>query len=145
MKYLILIAVSLVLSVTCIACTDSPVNTNESTTVSNQQPIDVVSVRAVGLPNPGGPTIEITLKNVSNEPVVSIKCILQLSGEKTFEYDFFPNVSTAVPLQPDATTSQTLNLIGPTGYSDEDSYPLTITGEFLNGQTFSYVRQIQVT
>jgi hypothetical protein len=131
MKYLVFLVLLLLLSVSFLACGN------------NLEPIEVISVKAVGMPNPGGPTIEITLKNVSSELVISVKCILQLDGEKTFDYDF-PEVSTATPLQPDATTSQTLILIGPTGYSDEAFYPLMITVKLVNGQTFSYVKQIQV-
>jgi hypothetical protein len=131
MRYFLILVTILTLSIGFMACS------------SNLEPIEVVSVTAVGPVNPGGPTIEISLKNVSNESIVSIKCILQLDGERTFDIDF-PEVSTATPLQPVATTSQTLNIIGPTGYSDEVFYPLMISVKLLNSRTFSYVRQVQV-
>lgn len=131
MKYLVLLVVLLLLSVSFLACG------------SNFKPLEVVSVKTVGMLNPGGPTVEITLKNVGSESVVSIKCILQLNGEKSFDYDF-PDVSTDTPLASGATASQTLNLIGPTGYSDADFYPLMISGKLSNGRTFSYLEQVQV-
>ena len=137
MRYFLILVAILTLSIGFIACSCNTV------TLPNQQPIEVVSVKAVGPVNPGGPTIKITLRNVSNEPVISVKCILQLDGERTYEYNF-PDVTLAAPLQPNNITSQTLNLVGPTGYSDEVFYPLTIYVTFLGGNTFTYIKQIQV-
>jgi hypothetical protein len=153
MKYLILLVIILALSINFIACSSDTLSTTEppNTLVTsptgatpNQEPVEVISVSEAGQPNPGGPTIKITLKNTVNEAVVSLKVVLKLEGEKTFEYDF-PDVSTSTPLQSGESTSQTLNLIGPTGYSDEAFYPLTIHVRLANGDTFNYTKQVQIS
>jgi hypothetical protein len=148
----ILVAVISLISIFCLfgcACgTLSPTTSTTllatSTGTPNQGPVAVVSVSAVGPPNPGGPRIEIVLKNTGIEPVVFINAVLKLEGEKTFVYNF-PDVSAARPLQPDEVASQTLNLVGPTGYSDEIFYPLMINVTFLSGETFSYIKHIKVS
>lgn len=139
--------ISIFLLVGCAGSTLSPTTSTTlpatSTGTSNQGPVAVVSVSAVGPPNPGGPRVEITLKNVGIVPVISISAFLKLEGEKTFRYDFI-DVSSTNPLQPGATTSQTLNLIGPTGYSDEAFYPLLMYVILDNGDSFTYTKQVQI-
>lgn len=109
----------------------------------NPDPVSVVSVKAVGPTNPAGPSVEIVLKNTGTEAVVSLKAGLQLEGDKKFKYDF-PAVSSDTPLQPGDTVSQTLNLIGPAGYSDESWYPLTIDMIFENDITLAYLKLVQI-
>jgi len=49
-------------------------------TPTGQQPIQVVSVSGPLPPiNPGGPNVEVTLKNVSGDPVVSLTASLEIS------------------------------------------------------------------
>jgi hypothetical protein len=146
-SFLVAIIVILALGLGFSACSNNPTSTTESSSIStntsNQEPINVVSVSAVGPPNPGGPTVKITLKNVGVEPVVSLIANLKLEGEKIFEYDF-PDVSSDTPLKSGVTVSQTLTLIGPTGYSDEAFYPLTINVILPNGSIFTYTKQVQI-
>jgi hypothetical protein len=136
MKNIIVTAILVILlGLLLLSCSNNTSNTG--------QPIAIVSVSSVGPPNPGGPTVKITLKNVGTEPVTLITCILQLDGEKTFTYNF-PDVSSSTPLPPDGIVSQTLNLIGPTGYNDETFYPLQITVIMENGKIVAYSEQVQV-
>ena len=110
----------------------------------DQQPIEIISVlsppvRPGELVNPGGPVIEITVKNVSVEPVVSLTAILETS--RSFQLTF--NVYPSNPLLPDQTFSQKFILIGG-GYGENIPYPLTIKGTLQNGATFAYTKQIQI-
>ena len=142
MRHLLAFVALLVLSLSLLVggCNSA---TTEPPTTSEQDPVSVVSVRAVGLVNPGGPTIEITLKNTGTEPVVSLKAGLYLEGTKKFIYDF-PAVSSATPFQPGDVISQTLNLVGPTGYSNETWYSLTIDIIFQNNTTLAYLKLVQI-
>jgi hypothetical protein len=90
--------------------------------------------------NPGGPIVEITLKNVSSENIISLSTEIELG--RTFNYSF--DVSSSGPLLPANSISSRLTLIGG-GFSDTDSYPLTINGTFQSGATFSYIEQVQIT
>ena len=106
----------------------------------NQQPIEVISVSGVGPPNPGGPFVEITLKNVSEDPVTSLKATLEL--ERDYEFGFV-NVTPSNPLLLGESSNETLSLIGG-GYGTETSYPLTITVTLQNGDTLTYTKQVQI-
>ena len=87
---------------------------------STPGPIVVVSVSGPLEPiNPGGPRIEITLKNVGSEPVANLTAILELN--KPFQFAF------SVLLAPGESTSTRLLLIGGE-FSNNKNYPLTITG-----------------
>ena len=109
-------------------------------TLPNQQPIEIISVSGPLQPiNPGGPIIEITLKDVSADPVVSLTANLELSRSFVFNFD----VTSSNPLLPDKTISAKLTLIGG-GFSDSLSYPLTINGKMQNGATFVYTKQIMI-
>lgn len=109
-------------------------------TSTNQQPIDVVSVLGPLSPiNPGGPIVEITLKNVSAEPVVSLTATLELS--RAFKFDF--DVTSSNPLLTATSISDKLTLIGG-GFADNVSYPLTIEGNLQNGEAFAYTEQVQI-
>ena len=114
-----------------------------STVTQNQQPIEIVSVLGPLQPfNPGGPTVEITLKNVSVEPVVSLTAVFPNPGFSDLDVDFA--ATSANPLLPGASISDTTTLIGP-GFSNSSSYPMTIEGTLQNGITFSYAQQIEIT
>ncbi|MDD4860146.1 MAG: hypothetical protein PHR56_08110 [Dehalococcoidales bacterium] len=116
-------------------------------TLQNQQPIEVVSVMEPfeGLANPAGPLVEITLKNVSDEPAVSLSATLQqikgMYGDE--EFGFVLNVTAANPLMPDDTITSRLHLIH-SGYSDNKSYPLALSGSLQSGATFAYSRQVRI-
>jgi hypothetical protein len=115
-------------------------------TTTDQRPIEVVSVSGPLPPiNPGGPVVEITLKNVSSEPVVSLTASLGISragpSSAPFAFDF--DVTPANPLPPAASISDKLILIGG-GFADDVSYPLTIEGKLLGGAAFSYTEQVRI-
>ena len=103
-----LIAVAALLIVAGSACNKAPVESttafeSSETAVSGSlgQPIAVVSVldtyKAGQTVNPGGRSIEITLKNVSTEDVVSLAVALEERGRE-FKFDF--GVSPSHPLAP---------------------------------------------
>ena len=107
------------------------------------QPIEVVSVSGPIPPyNPGGPTVEITLKNVGEVPVIYLKATLKL--ERTYEFDFV-NVTPSNPLLPGESSNETRNLIGPgSGISSDTSYPLTINLTLQSGAPLVYTKQVQI-
>jgi len=108
--------------------------------LQNQQPIEIISVLGPLQPiNPGGPIVEITLKNVAVEPVVSLTATLELI--RSFNFDF--DVTSSNPLLPGKSISAKLTLIGG-GFNDSISYPLTINGTLQNGATFDYIKQVQI-
>ena len=113
---------------------------------NSQQPVEVVSVLGPITPlNPGGPVVEITLKNVSSEPVVSLKASLGIAqaGPSSTPFTFNFDVTPSNPLLPDKTIGAKLTLIGG-GFSDNVSYPLTIEGTLKSGTKYSYTRQVQI-
>jgi len=140
LKKLILIISGLAfVLVTALAGCNSTTITNTRSTAT-QQPIDVVSVSGPLQPiNPGGPVVEITLKNVGAEPVVTLNANLETS--RTFTFNFA--ISSSNPLLPGETISAKLTLIGG-GFSTSLSYPLTINGTEQNGDTFSYTKQVYI-
>ncbi|MDD5338840.1 MAG: hypothetical protein PHG35_05470 [Dehalococcoidales bacterium] len=142
MRYLMVVIALLVLALSFLVggCNST---TNNGQTTTETDPVSVVSVKAVEPANPGGPTIEVTLKNTGTEPVVSLKAGLYLEGTEKHIYDF-PTISSTTPLQPDEAVSQTRTLIGPEGYSDEEWYSLTIDIIFQNGTTLSYLKLVQI-
>jgi hypothetical protein len=104
------------------------------------QPVEVVSM--------SGPLpftiVEITLKNVSAEPVVSLNVALELSGipARTFIFDF--GVSSARPLLP-GKSAIARSTLPKGGFSDSVSYPLNISGSLQGNATFTYTTQVQIT
>src|SRR3972149_420796 len=121
--------------------TDTPAPALPIPALTNKQPIEVVSVMApYELPNPGGPPLQITLRNVSVEPVTSLN-VTFVSGRE-FDFDF--HVTSVNPLMPGDTTTVKRYLIGG-GYSRDISYPLKLSGTLQNGMSFSYTKQVQVT
>ena len=121
-----------------ITITTTPVVT---TTQANPEMIQVVSVRGPLAPiNPGGPNVEITIKNVSNLSVTALSATLYL--EHTFNFTFA--VSTTNPLLPGQTVSAKLTLIG-AGFSDTVSYPMVLDVVLQDGEIFSLNKQVTIT
>ena len=136
-KVLSILVVFLAMFAVIIGCSNTPTSTP---TPQNQQPIEIISALGPLQPiNPGGPIVEITLKNVGVEPVVTLVANLLLS--RAFEFNF--DVTPSNPLLPDKTISTKLTLIGG-GFSDSLSYPLTINGTLQNGVSFDYTKQVQI-
>jgi hypothetical protein len=85
-----------------------PVSTSQ-----NQEPIEIASVLGPIPPfTPAGPAVEITLKTVGVEPVISLTATLEVLSASGIPFDFtFDDVSPSNPLQPDTSTSDTHCLI----------------------------------
>lgn len=115
-----------------------------SNSPSQSQPIEIISVNGplvglLGLVNPGGPIVEITLKNVSDEPAISLTATLELY--KSFEFIF--DVTPSNPLLPGESISSKQILIQG-GFSDTGSYPLAINATVQSGDEFVYTKQVQI-
>jgi hypothetical protein len=112
-----------------------------------QEPVEIVSVTGPLQPvNPGGPIVEITLKNTGAEPVISLSADLFIlragpPGMPAFVFTF--KVDSGNPLLPGNSTSFKQTLIGG-GFSDTITYPLTINGTLQNGIVFSYTKQVLI-
>ena len=111
----------------------------------NQQPIEITSVLGPLQPiNFAGPIVEIDLKNVGVDPVVSLTATLKVSSASGSPFDFtFDDVSPSNPLQPNGSTSDTRCLIGG-GFSSNDWYPLKIHATLQNGAEFVYTKLIRI-
>ncbi len=137
------IVARMLLTATLLAVTVSsgyPVSASES-----WEPIEVVSVLGPVRPfNPGGPGVELTLKNVSVEPVISLTADLEVETAFGTSVHFtFDDVSPSNPLQPNTSTSDRRFLIG-AGFSSDVSYPLTINATMRNGANFIYTKLVQI-
>jgi hypothetical protein len=113
---------------------------------TSQKPIEVVSVSGPLPPiNPGGPIVQVTLKNVSSEPVVSLTAGLGISraGPTNTPFIFNFDVTSSIPLLSGANVSSKLTLIGGS-FADNVSYPLVIGGKLQSGATFSYTEQVEI-
>lgn len=131
-----------IIAILLAACTGTP----RATSPTIKEPIEVVSVLGPIPPfNPGGPVVEITLKNVSGEPVVSLKAMLGINraGPSGTPFTFNFDVTHSNPLLSDKTIGSKLTLIGG-GFSGNVSYPLTIEGSLKSGTVFSYSKQVQI-
>ena len=136
-RKLMLMIVCLATLAAMVGCSTTPTSTP---TPQNQQPIEIISVLGPLQPiNPGGPIVEITLKNVGAELVVILAANLELSRSFVLNFDVTPSN----PLLPDKTISAKLTLIGG-GFGDSLSYPLTINGTMQNGATFVYTKQVKI-
>jgi len=105
------------------------------------EPVEVISV--IGpeqLINPGGPSVTITLKCISDEPIISLRATLELNRS----YDFNFPASVSRPFSKGDTSARGMTLIN-AGFSDEVSYSLTISGIFQDGWTFSFTKYVYIT
>jgi predicted secreted protein len=135
----------MIIAVVILMTTLLPACSGTTSTVT-QKPIDVVSVWGPLSPvNPGGPVIEITLKNVSTEPVIALKAGLGINraGSPDTPFTFNFDVSSSNPLPADATISSQSTLIGG-GFSENVDYSLLLEGALKNGIKFSYTVQVQI-
>ena len=104
-------------------------------------PVDVVSVSLQQPYNPGGPTINVALRNYGTIPVVALQAILSLPG-RNYTY-IFSGVSSNSPLLPNQETTQTATLIG-ASFSSDQAYPLRISGEQQDGTPFDYATNVTI-
>ncbi len=128
---------------------------------SNQQPVEVLSVNMVGTPpgpggeiNPGGThIIEITLKNMGQEPVIYLRATLEPSTRSTdtsgkiteeqytFDADFDINLSN--PLLPGESKIGTCDIPGYIAILNNIMYPLKLHITFEN-RTLDYTKQVEL-
>lgn len=116
-----------------IITSQTPENQNSNQTVS------IASIKQVPPVTPGGPTIQLTLKNISNKPITSLKAILEVNNNYTFD---FVNVTSSKPLVPNNSTSETQILIG-AGFQTDALHPVIITGTEDNTQ-FTYIENAYI-
>jgi hypothetical protein len=119
---------------------------SENVTPTGQQFIQVVSVSGPLSPiNPGGPIVEVTLKNVSSSSIVSLTASLGVNraGPSNTPFAFNFNVTVSNPLLPSNSISSRLTLIGGS-FTGNTSYPLNIEGKLQSGGTFALTKQVQI-
>jgi hypothetical protein len=134
------------------ACAAPGTGTTTSSTPSTtstppvREPIEVVSVTGPMPPiNPGGPTVEIVLKNISTRGVVALAATLGVSGappggDFTFDFDVMPDS----PLAPGNSATARMTLIGG-GFDTGALYPLTVSGALAEGETFEFTSQVRIS
>ncbi len=114
-----------------------------TTLTGEPKPIEIISVLGPLQPiNPGGPIVEITLRNVAAEPIISLTATLELG--RPFEFTF--DVSPSNPLLPDESISSRQTLIGG-GFGGNIFYPLRVELVFQNQPNcvYTYIKQVQIT
>ena len=138
-----LVILTIVISLVLVSCGSSKTKTTTTqTTTTTIQPMEVMSVTGPLQPvNPGGPTVEITLENITALGVTSLSAIFTNLGPHDFTFDF--PVTDTNPLRPMASTSVTQTLIDG-AFSNDVLYPLTIEGTLQSGLTFNYVVQVKI-
>jgi hypothetical protein len=145
LSILIFAMISLLALSACQSKTTSPTLTTSTTSnyeAANPQPVAVLSIQGPLPPiNPGGPNVEITLKNVSTEPIVALTAVFTNLGARDIDINF--EVGPVNPFSPGASISDTQTLIDG-GFTNNVSYPLTIEGTLERGATFSYVEQVEI-
>jgi hypothetical protein len=111
-----------------------------------QEPVQIISVTGPWEPaNPGGPIVEITLENGSDEPVVFLEASLDLNiSSPANPYVFHFDVSAPKPLLPGHIIGLRQTLIGG-GFGDSAAYPLTINGTLQSNVAFSYTKSVVIT
>ena len=131
----ILVGLTLIL-MGAVACTQEPIE-RTSASESPAEPIAIVSVAyAAGQTvNPGGPAVEITLKNLSKEDVVSLDVTLDESQRGSFKFDF--GVNTSKPLSPGKTIRARQILIAG-GWGPDIPYSVAVSGTLRSGAAFSF-------
>jgi hypothetical protein len=93
--------------------------------------------------NPGGPIAEITLKNISDEPVIFLEASLNANGVAGRLFEFTFDVSSSHPLLPGQSISNRETLIGG-GFGDLP-VPLTINGTLQSNVAFVYTKSVVIT
>jgi hypothetical protein len=123
--------------------TTSPKTAVSTTTTAAVQPMVVLSATGPLQPvNPGGPTVQITLENVTALFVTSLSAVFTTLGSGDSAFTFA--VSDSAPLRAMANVSATQTLIN-ASIDNGVSYPLEISGTMQNGTNFDYVVQVQIT
>ncbi len=109
------------------------------------EPIQVVSVTGPIRPyNPGGPTIEIVIKNVSSTSVTQLNGQLAIEHPQSPSYPIRWDRFVVQPLQPDQTYTLDYTLIGPSAFANDVPFSLTLSGTLRDNRTFSYTVQVAI-
>lgn len=141
--YGILIIALLVLALAAASCGQAAATSSTSPpTPSAAQPSPPVAVTLYGpVPpfNPGGPQVEIIIKNVSNKAISSLTANLVLN--KTYVFNF--TIPASQPLPPNSSITAKQTLIG-ASISDSTPYSLQISGAFQDGAALSYSQSVTI-
>jgi hypothetical protein len=106
-----------------------------------EPPVEIVSVTGPMPPiNPGGPIIEIVLKNISTEPVVELSARMETAMAFTCNCD----IAADNPLPPGESTIARITMISG-GFSDTRLYLTTVYGKLKGGGDFSFTREVRIT
>ena len=112
---------------------------------SSVRPVELVSMTGPVPPfTPGGPQIQIALKNVSSTPITSLSAQPGISGAPGQVYTVTFDISSENPLRPGQDISATTVLINgaiQTGYT----YQVTIRGTLEGGKAFDYTVTAKLT
>jgi hypothetical protein len=129
---------------------EEPLSPSEVSIVSlpTEHPIDTISVvvHVPNPPNPGGPTVEVTFKNVSDKPVVFL--MVSLGLEMVSRSEGFLTLPSDVSASNPFTPGQTITserLLNGAGYETYQYYPVFISGKFQDGSTFEYIQYVEVS
>lgn len=103
------------------------------------QKVSVVSIKMVPPYTPGGPIIQLTLKNIGMKSITSLKAVLELYNNYTFD---FKDVTSSTPLTSGDSTTDKEMLIGG-GFQTEWAYPLIISG-MEDNMPFEYTQKVHI-
>lgn len=100
--------------------------------------------------SPESPEIGLTLANFGDVPITSLNATLRFIPPPgilslSVPYPFRFSVNSSAPLLPGQTVEETRTLSGGSMFDIGVSYPLTISGVFSNGTTFTYAQQVWFT
>jgi hypothetical protein len=131
------------------ACSQGGASTTATPTQTQQiqQPIEASLSGPIPPYVPGGPQVKMTLKNVSNSPVVEVTANLDLGtnvGPNSGSFTFPFNVSQTTPLMPSQSLSESHIFIG-AGFSNTFKYPVKLTGTLQGGVKFDYTLLVQIS
>ena len=106
-------------------------------------PLQVDSVTDVESTIPAVPQLNVTLSvPAGGRPVESLKAVLTLDGgSQTF---LFGGVSQATPLAPSKSASSTEIILSNLSFNANEVYPMTVSGTYGGGGSFSYVVHVQI-
>ena len=106
-------------------------------------PLKLASVADVESTIPAVPQLNVTLSvPIGGKPIASVQAVLTLDGgSQTFK---FGSVAPATPLAAPGSVSSTEIVLANLSFNGNDLYPMTISGTYSGGQTFSYLVHVQV-
>ena len=100
-------------------------------------PQSPVVVSSLGIPpqplNPGGPRLNLTVRDVGADPIVQLAATLYLQPPFVIE---FLNITPSSPLLLGQVASSSEIMVGPWVYSCGSSYLLEFQGTYSGGATF---------